>query len=207
MKYQRRWLQIAEYVSVFSAVAGSIASLLLQQAAYATIPVSISLLLNLLNRQNFEKQTKISATEAIALIGEDTTAIANQLEGLRNQMNYLTLETPALGAAEDLNFLVSTMMQLRQHQTEIEQSFQPLKMQLDLLTEQFKKRPELGQIDSLMSIIIDLQQFINQLPQWGSLQQKQLVEIQAKIDLAIAAIPAQVEASVQKQIQEINQQK
>ncbi|NES98478.1 MAG: hypothetical protein F6K32_25540, partial [Desertifilum sp. SIO1I2] len=103
----------------------------------------------------------------------------------------------------DLNALVATLDKLHQQQQTIEQSIAPIKHQIDLLSEQFKKRPELSQIESLTSVIIDLQQFINQLPQWGNLQQRQLIELQEKVDSALAqleqkmaAIPSQVEVAL-----------
>ncbi|MGB8687636.1 MAG: hypothetical protein WCD53_09915, partial [Microcoleus sp.] len=68
---------------------------------------------------------------------------------------------------------------------------------------QFKQRPELAQIETLTTIMLDLQQFINELPQWGNLQQRQLTELQQQVENAlglvsqeIAAIPNRVQSAV-----------
>jgi hypothetical protein len=168
--------------------------------------LSFSLVLNLLNRRNFEEHIKTSSSAAITQFDRDTVAIAQQIEALKIQILYLNRDLPTnINSENEFQAFISALSQIRKQQSEIEQSVEPLRAQIDILTQQFKKRPELQQIDSLTSVIIDLQQFINQLPQWSTLQQKQLVEIQQKVEITLANIPAQIETSIQRRLDEINQ--
>ncbi len=210
MSNNRRWLEVTESVSIAGSVIGSIAILLWQQAIYAAVPiVSFSLALNLLNRRNFEKNIKSHSVAAITQFDRDTVAIAQQIEALKIQILYLNRDLPNnINSENEFQSFISALSQIRKQQSEIEQSVEPLRAQIDILTQQFKKRPELQQIDSLTSVIIDLQQFINQLPQWSTLQQKQLVEIQQKVEIALANIPAQIETSIERRLDKIiNQDK
>lgn len=207
MSNNRRWLEFAESISIAASVIVSIAILLWQKAIYAAVPMlSFSLMLNLLNRRNFEKDIKAHSTAAITQFDRDTVAIAQQIEALKIQILYLNRDIPTnINSENEFQAFISALSQIRKQQSEIEQSVEPLRAQLDILTQQFKKRPELQQIDSLTSVIIDLQQFINQLPQWSTLQQKQLLEIQQKVEIALANIPTQIETSIQHRLDEINQ--
>ena len=88
-----------------------------------------------------------------------------------------------------------------------------IQSEIELTSRQFKQRPELQQVETLTTIILDLQEFINQLPQWGSLQQRQLTELQQKVDNAlaqlaeeIAVIPNRVQEAVASRGGEINPQ-
>ena len=47
----RPWLDIVETVSVVGSIGGSIASIFINQAALAAIPLSITVMLNLINRR------------------------------------------------------------------------------------------------------------------------------------------------------------
>lgn len=60
-----RWLYITEYVSLICSVAGSAAAVALGQVMYATVPMSLSILLNLVNRYRFEQRTRHSTNTAI----------------------------------------------------------------------------------------------------------------------------------------------
>jgi len=60
--------EIAEYISIGASALGTIAAALSHQAAYAATPVTLALSLNLVNRQQLQKQIALSRqqTEAIA---------------------------------------------------------------------------------------------------------------------------------------------
>jgi hypothetical protein len=55
-------------------------------------------------------------------------------------------------------------------------------------------------------VIVDLQQFINQLPQWGNLQQHQMNELHQKVEQSLEKlsteidnIPNQIEQEIKRQ--------
>jgi WD40 repeat protein len=70
-------LLIAEYIFLFAAVVGWVVAILLGHLIYAAVPVSVALLLNLLNRLRLEQQMKRRLTAAM-----------NQLERQLIQENY-----------------------------------------------------------------------------------------------------------------------
>ena len=77
MSNNRRWLEIAEYVSIVGSVLGAAIALVSQQAIYGLAPVCVSLSLNLINRRRLEQQcqqlrnTIISLSFAFAIFMQD----------------------------------------------------------------------------------------------------------------------------------------
>jgi hypothetical protein len=65
---QPRLLNVVEYTSTAASVVGVVISALSQQAIYAAAPLSLSLCLNLVNRQRFERKTEQRLNGAIAQI-------------------------------------------------------------------------------------------------------------------------------------------
>lgn len=60
------WLDMAEYVSLASSVAGSVAAVALQQMVYVAAPLTVALSLSLANRQRFQQQIQQQTASAIA---------------------------------------------------------------------------------------------------------------------------------------------
>lgn len=60
MAKQRRWLSVIEYIAVAGSFAGSIAAVVFQQMIYGLAPISLSLLLNLINRPRSEQKPQQS---------------------------------------------------------------------------------------------------------------------------------------------------
>ncbi len=78
----RRWLEMAEYVSLFGSVVGSFAAVVSQQVIYASAPLSLSILLNLINRHRFEQQIQQRESTDIKLIHKDISQLRNQYASL-----------------------------------------------------------------------------------------------------------------------------
>ena len=118
-----------------------------------------------------------------------------------------------VGSGENVHSLISAIENLRQRLIILEKTIKMIQSEIELTSRQFKQRAELQQVETLTTIILDLQQFINELPQWGSLQQRQLTELQQKVDNAlaqlseeIAVIPNRVQEAVASRGGEINPQ-
>ncbi|MGE5658616.1 MAG: hypothetical protein ACM37W_18615 [Actinomycetota bacterium] len=215
----RTWLEFAEYVSFCASVVGAIAALSFHNSLYAVLPIVVSLGLNLVNRRRLEQQTKASIASAIHQLNQHKAAADQLIEQLKTAIASLSTANSTLGGSvgnaepvQNLKPLVSAIKKLRQQHKILEQAIKLMQAELNLTSQQFKRRPELEQIESLTSVILDLQQFINQLPQWGSLQQKQLLELQAKVESAleqlsveISNIPYQVDIAVQRREAESSQ--
>ena len=213
------FLEIAEYISIAASIFGLIAAAVLAESIYAVAPIVLSLLLNLINRNRLQRQTKTTAASTTDRLNQHRALVEQLMEQLKTPTS-LAISNPQIEdnernfePVENLQSIVSAIKHLRQRENILEQTIKLVQAELDIISKQFKQRPELEQIDSLTTVILDLQQFINQLPQWGNLQQRQLIELQAKVDNALVNlseelgnIPNQVETAVQRQVQGINQQ-
>ncbi len=59
--------------------------------------------------------------------------------------------------------LIEAVQKLRSQQQQIKMVIEQTKVQLNILSQQFKNRPELEQIESLTQVIVALQQLIDDL--------------------------------------------
>jgi hypothetical protein len=210
----RNLLEIAEYISLAASIAGIVAAAVFNQSNYAALPIVWALLLNLINRNRLELKTKATAASTIERLNQHKASVEQLMEQLKVTTTSLAAVNPQIDhnnrnaeSPEDLHSIVSALKHLRQRENILETTIKLVQTELETINKQFKQRPELEQVESLTAVILDLQQFINQLPQWGSLQQRQLIELQAKIDSALAnlsaeigKIPDQIEREVQRQI-------
>ena len=203
-------LETAELIFLAASAVGLAASLVWQQSVYAQVPVVISLVLNFVNRQKLHGQVKTSTAAVFDRVNQQAATTDRAIEQLQLAVNALD-EALAQTSRENLNAtqgenahsLISAIENLRQRLIILEKTIKMIQSEIELTGRQFKQRPELAQVETLTAIMLDLQQFINELPQWGNLQQRQLTELQQKVDDAlgqlaeeIAAIPNRVQEAV-----------
>ena len=203
-------LETAELIFLAASAVGLAASLIWQQSVYAQVPVVISLVLNFVNRQKLHGQVKTSTGAVFDRVNQQAATTDRAIEQLQLAVNTLD-EALSQTSRENLNAtqgenahsLISAIENLRQRLIILEKTIKMIQSEIELTSGQFKQRPELAQVETLTTIILDLQQFINELPQWGSLQQRQLTELQQKVEDAlgrvseeIAAIPNRVQEAV-----------
>ena len=141
----RHWVEIVEYISVAASVVGTAVAAVSQQAIYAAAPVSLSLVLNLINRSRLSEVNHQNPPAAIARVDELQSDLAQMQQSAQG--------------------LLTAVEALHQQQNTLKQSVAPIQAQVDVLSEQFKKRPELQQIESLAAVLAALQQYIDRLPQ------------------------------------------
>lgn len=203
-------LETAELVFLAASAVGLAASLVWQQSVYAEVPVVISLVLNFVNRQKLHGQIKTSTVAVFDRVNQQAATTDRAIEQLQLAVNTLD-EALSQTSRENLNptqgenahSLISAIENLRQRLIILEKTIKMIQSEIEITGRQFKQRPELAQVETLTAIMLDLQQFINELPQWGNLQQRQLTELQQKVDDAlgrlseeIAAIPNRVQEAV-----------
>lgn len=203
-------LETAELVFLAASAVGLAASLVLQQSIYVEVPIVISLVLNFVNRQKLHGQVKTSTATVFDRVNQQAATTDRAIEQLQLAVNALD-EALSQTSRENLNAtqgenahsLISAIENLRQRLIILEKTIKMIQSEIELTGRQFKQRPELAQVETLTAIMLDLQQFINELPQWGNLQQRQLTELQQKVDDAlgrlaeeIAAIPNRVQEAV-----------
>lgn len=77
--------KFAEYTSLAASAVGTIASAASQQVIYAAAPLTVSLALNLINRQRFEQQTQHRITTAIAQVDQSLAQLNEQINQIQSQ--------------------------------------------------------------------------------------------------------------------------
>lgn len=213
-------LETAEVVFLAASAVGLAASLVWGLSVYAQVPVVISLVLNFVNRQKLHRQVKASTAATFDRVNQQAVTTDRAIEQLQLAVNALdealsqtSRENLNVGSGENVHSLISAIENLRQRLIILEKTIKMIQSEIELTSRQFKQRPELQQVETLTTIILDLQEFINELPQWGSLQQRQLTELQQKVDNAlaqlseeIAVIPNRVQEAVASRGGEINPQ-
>jgi hypothetical protein len=203
-------LETTELVFLAASAFGLAASLVWQQSVYAEVPVVISLLLNFVNRQKLQRQVRASMTSTFDRVNQqaaNTDRAIEQLQIVIKSLDEAISQTQSenlnVQPGENVHSLISAVENLRQRLIILEKTIKMIQSEIELTSRQFKQRPELAQIETLTTIMLDLQQFINELPQWGNLQQRQLTELQQQVENAlgqlsqeIAAIPNRVQSAV-----------
>ncbi|WP_293155289.1 MULTISPECIES: hypothetical protein [unclassified Microcoleus] len=212
-------LETAELIFLAASAVGLAASLVLQQSIYVEVPVVISLVLNFVNRQKFRGQVKTSTAAVFDRVNQQAATSDRAIEQLQLAVSSLdtalaqtSRENLNVGQAENSHSIISAIENLRQRIIILEKTIKMIQSEIEITSRQFKQRPELQQVETLTTIILDLQEFINELPQWGNLQQRQLTELQQQVDNAlaqlaqeIAVIPTRVQEAVTSRAGEINQ--
>jgi hypothetical protein len=201
-------LETAELIFLAASAVGLAASLIWQQSVYAQVPVVISLVLNFVNRQKLHGQVKTSTGAVFDRVNQQAATTDRAIEQLQLAVNTLD-EALSQTSRENLNAtqgenahsLISAIENLRQRLIILEKTIKMIQSEIELTGRQFKQRPELAQVETLTTIILDLQQFINELPQWGSLQQRQLTELQQKVDDALGRLAEEI-ATIPNRVQE-----
>ena len=203
-------LETTELVFLAASAFGLAASLVWQQSVYVEVPVVISLLLNFVNRQKLQRQVRASMTSTFDRVNQQATTTDRAIEQLQiviksldEAISQTQSENLNVQPGENVHSLISAVENLRQRLIILEKTIKMIQSEIELTSRQFKQRPELAQIETLTTIMLDLQQFINELPQWGNLQQRQLTELQQQVENAlgqlsqeIAAIPNRVQSAV-----------
>ncbi len=203
MSNNRSWLGIAEYVSIAGSVLGSAAALVSQQAIYGLAPVSLSLVLNLINRRRLEQLIQ-QRTPASAEVEHLKNAIAS----FRMSNSQVKQDSQSLVLREELTSIASVIQELNERQNGLRLSLVPLQSQLDDLSQEFNKRPELEQIESLAVVITALKQCIDGLPQPELLQQHS-AELQQQVESALGQLSKNAEriAGLEQAIAQLQQQR
>ena len=94
-----RFLKVVEYTSLAASVAGVVISTASRQVVYAAAPLSLSIFLNLLNRQRFEQQTQQSLTTTAAQVEQQLSQLNRSFSRLQQEVrNELNQQLQALDA-------------------------------------------------------------------------------------------------------------
>lgn len=168
----RRSLLVAEYISLIGSVAGSAAAVVSGQVIYATAPLSLSILLNLVNRYRYEQQarqsTNIAITEAHQQLSADIQSLRSSVLTLPAQVDLSSVQQalfklteeiaaerakiqshPASLSALDLKPINEGISQLTNQSLSLSESLAVVRQQLDAL-------PQSERFDALESATAQL---------------------------------------------------
>lgn len=198
MWHRLRLLEIAEYAFIFASSVGFLVNYLWEQPIiYPLGFVLISLLINIFNRRNLGAQIQRIKFDTTGKIDKYQESISQIISELQNNINSLKSTTKGLEinqGEEKLKPLLETIKSLSNRLDIQEKTMRLLQAELNLFSQQFKQRPELQQINDLTSVIIDLQQFINKLPEWSDLRQQQFQKLEARINQALQKLEENIPA-------------
>ncbi|MEC4880210.1 MAG: hypothetical protein SAL70_02510 [Scytonema sp. PMC 1070.18] len=91
MKYNDKILNLAEYTCIASSVIGTVAAIATQQAAYAAIPLTVALSLNVFNRNRFQQQIIRQEQNNRQFLQSALVEVRQSIsEGQNNAVTYIT---------------------------------------------------------------------------------------------------------------------
>lgn len=209
MRNQRQWLEIAEYLSIAGSAVGTVVAVASQQVVYAATPISLSLLLNLLNRRRLENLPAAGGTTEIIQVQRQ---LLGEMESVRRQLAAM----PVQDAGADINALSrlsEQIVQLPTLQAQLEEinhrlnreqpNFAPVPANSNL--EQQIEELRIGLIRAIEQIAHQQQEAQNGMPrqdlmrlftQMEALQQQQIILKQtvAPIESAITGFMGYLDA-------------
>ncbi|WP_199306759.1 hypothetical protein [Anabaena sphaerica] len=106
---KHRLLEIAEYISIFATLAGSTIAVTTGQIIYATVPMTLALLLNLIGRSQFEKQVQQRVnenhTERYQQIADDIQFLKTTFLETYFQGDFDKIQQYFISLSDNLNLL------------------------------------------------------------------------------------------------------
>ena len=162
-----RLLEIAEYISLVGAVAGTVASIATKELMYGMTPLCLTLALNVTNRIALRKNQLVMGAEVEQLqqklerMAADTEHWERQFKDVMAMQN---VKRDASKSEAQLPQLLSAIEQLRAREQHFIAGVEVMQRKLDALNQQFHNRPELSQIESLTTVILALKKLIDEMP-------------------------------------------
>ncbi|BAY47285.1 hypothetical protein SAMD00079811_49020 [Scytonema sp. HK-05] len=133
---QYNWLQVVEGCSVVSCIVGSIVSVVSQQLMYVSVPLTVALSLNLINRSKFQQQIRQYNKTTVSEMHQAINSLDQQVQTLPTQ-------------SVDLDPVFKSLLQVQQTTR--------------TLTEQFNTRPETQEVKQFKTEITELNNLFNTL--------------------------------------------
>jgi hypothetical protein len=106
-------LKVLEYAAVSASVVGSIAAAWLEQILFATTPLTLAAILNLVNRQRFEQQLRRYTHSAIADIQTVVEQLPPQATQPEADPQFTPEETPDNTIQNDLDPIIEAVTELQ----------------------------------------------------------------------------------------------
>lgn len=166
-----RLLEIAEYISIIAAIAGSTIAVSTGQIIYATVPMALSILLNLVRRSQFEQQfqhrVSRSTNETYQQIFNNIQSLHTAIMAINSQNNSEELQHNFVVLSEKID-LLQTDIKNKSINTDISQlqtQCQNLQETLNSLTYRMLSDGILSSYDTkpaeqgIASIVLQYQQY------------------------------------------------
>ena len=171
------WLDIVETVSVIGSIGSSIASIFINQAALASIPLSITVMLNLVNRRLQLEETGKNNQSVVSQIMPAVEANSQQIV----QLQQFTFDYPQVKSNVEEH-----SQQLQSNQTAMLQGQSATQEKLYAINEQLThSSQDFNQLKS------DTQDY-TQMLQTSQLEVAELLQGKAKVEATIKSLTAQL---------------
>ena len=165
------WLEIVEILSVFGSIGGSLASVVSQQVAFASIPLSLSVTLNLVNRRLLLDSIDNSNQTTVAQIIQENVETQAKVGTLIQQLAEVQQLTTELG--QGISDLEDDIQLLPKEQTEIPVT--------QIIQENVETRSKLGmlteQLAELQQLTTNSAQGTSSLQEYTQLLRKDQTEV------------------------------
>lgn len=200
-----RALNSLEYASLAAAVAGTIASVITQQVVFAAAPLSLSVFLNLMNRNRMDRLSLENNQVSLSRM----RALSQELQTYKQQLGQgTTAATPA--SIPELAEVKTHLSELQQQYTDLERAWNNLSAQLQHRLSELSPESDPVLVD-LPAIVQASEQRISQLEQQVALgltaaaassPSLDLVRVQTEIE-AIALPLRQHLATLEERLEQI----
>lgn len=204
--------QIVEYVVAAGAVAGTVATFVMNQAGIAAVPLTASVFLNLFNRRQLDQLTRqrtfADTTEVQRRLTAEIQSLRSQVEDLpafqeRSDYNDVKVSITSLSASvstleqqmmdspagqplEAISAIEAELNQLREHQIDLTQSIEALQGQIPTDSESANFS------DSIHQELMSLQNAVAQLSVEGSSQAADLEPLRGELQAMLTPVQQQV---------------
>jgi tetratricopeptide (TPR) repeat protein/predicted nucleic acid-binding Zn-ribbon protein len=193
-------LDIAEYISLVGAIAGTAAAAVTQQAVLAAAPVSLSLALNMANRRKLEQFAEQNPADAALQVQQK---LSTEVESLRTSLRQFPTQEDLTGvkqaiAAELRNqerFSGSSVSAVREELSNIQKRYGELLETISGITARLENFPPKSKVESLESGLASSGDSL-------ALLADELAQLQASLQ-QLASQPPAVPESVRAQLEEL----
>lgn len=207
--------KLAEYTSLAASAFGVVVSVASQQMAYAAAPLSLSLFLNLVNRQRFEQQTAQRISGAISQVDQHLSHLDQTLAQLQQQVTIdlgqqvAQLDTQIRAIEQHRPDSEVTLAQFNPLQDRVIELTEQLSIEVEAIQQQMQTQAPAPSLEAFKSLeeaveqrrqrLTDVDQQLSQLAQQFSATQQLTTQLAQQLNQLTQSIDTQRESIAQRQ--------
>ncbi|WP_017718485.1 tetratricopeptide repeat protein [Kamptonema formosum] len=197
---KKSWLDIAEYLSLAGAIAGTAAAAATQQVVLAAAPVSLSLALNMANRRKLERFAEQNPAEAALQVQQK---LSTEVESLRTSLKQLPTQEDLTGVKQAIavelrnqeRFSGSSVSAVREELSNMQKRYGELLETVSGITARLENFSPKSKLESLESGLASSSESL-------ALVSSKMTQLQADLE-QLASKPAAVPEPVRAQLEDL----